>query len=242
MNVSLEEERTRGASRVLSDIERRLTRLGLGALSNRELCALLGVTQSRLLEAIEQRGLSSVLLGVSLDELKDTFGLNHLAGLRLVAAAELGRRSLNNDDRRPTLATPFDVHRYLQPMLVQLPREEVHVLCLSPRNVLLKHHRVGVGTIDSCAVDVREVFAPALAARATGLVLVHNHPSGSPEPSTVDIELTQHISTAGRLLGIRLLDHVIIGLGGFVSLSARGIFDGRPTHLMTTHASAMESP
>jgi DNA repair protein RadC len=81
--------------------------------------------------------------------------------------------------------------------------------------------------MNSCPVDPREVFAAAIAARATAIVLVHNHPSGDPEPSAVDFALTAQLAEGGRILAIRVLDHVVIGDGSFVSLLERGCFAGK---------------
>ncbi|MBX7114051.1 MAG: DNA repair protein RadC [Myxococcaceae bacterium] len=219
----------------LEDIERRLNRLGVAALSNRELCTLLGFKHRPLMRALEERGLAT-LLTANAEELSEAHGLPPGACHRLLAAAELGRRALQNEERRPYLATPLDVHRYVRPLLAQAPREEVHVLSFNTRNILLRHHRAALGSVDSCPVDVREVFAPALAARAAGVVLVHNHPSGSPEPSAADVELTHHLASAGKLLGVKLLDHLVVGFLGFVSLAQRGVLSRAPGSFVATHA------
>jgi DNA repair protein RadC len=102
----------------------------------------------------------------------------------------------------------------------------VHVLCLNSRNVLLRQVRVAEGSVDQCHVDPREALAPAIACRATGIVLVHNHPSGDPEPSVNDVALTRQLREAGRLLCIRLLDHLVIGDRGYVSMLSRGLLRG----------------
>lgn len=221
----------------LDDIERRLARLGISSLSDRELCTLLGLTQTALMTLLEERGLAAVL-ATNADELEES-GLSVTGCHRVLAAAELGRRAMQGEERRPALMTPLDTYRHVRPMLAQAPREEVHVLSLNTRNLLLKHHRAALGTVDSCSVDVREIFAPALAVRAAGVVLVHNHPSGSPEPSALDIELTHHVANAGRLLGIRLLDHLIVSALGFVSLSARGVLGQRPATLVAAQATSL---
>jgi|CXWL01.1.fsa_nt_gi DNA repair protein RadC len=229
--------RARATSRRLDDIESRLTRLGIASLSDRELCVLLGLTQQALVKALEEQGLA-VVLAANADDLEQR-GISATVCHRVLAAAELGRRAFQSEERRPVLSTPLDTARYVRPHLAHAPREEVHVLSLNTRNLLLKHHRAALGTVDSCSVDVREVFAPALAVRAAGIVLVHNHPSGSPEPSTLDIELTHHVAHAGRLLGVRLLDHVIVGALGVVSLSARGALNQRPTALVAAQATSL---
>jgi DNA repair protein RadC len=123
-----------------------------------------------------------------------------------------------------------------------LPREHVRVLCFNARHVLLHDAWVGLGTVDSCAVDPREVYLPALRVRAHGVVLVHNHPSGDPEPSVGDVAATRQLLTAGKALGIRLLDHLVIGAEGFVSLAARGLLPDDGRGALVTVQSALTKP
>src|SRR5262249_14645730 len=102
--------------------------------------------------------------------------------------------------------------------LLGLRREVFHVLCFNSRNVLLSDVRVAEGTLDHCLVDPREVFSAALWARATAIVLAHNHPSGDPEPSGLDLELTAQLVEGGRILGIKVLDHIVVGDSNYTSL------------------------
>jgi DNA repair protein RadC len=104
-----------------------------------------------------------------------------------------------------------------------------HVLSFNMRNVLLADARVAVGTVDSCPVDPREVFRAALASRATCVVLAHNHPSGDPEPSSLDVKLTARLVSGAELMGIRVLDHLVVGDGSYVSFHERGWLAGKPT-------------
>ena len=97
------------------------------------------------------------------------------------------------------------------------------MLYLNARNMLVLDDLVGEGSIDEAAIHPREVIRRALDIGATALILVHNHPSGSPNPSRADIEITNRIAEAGRLLGITVHDHVIIGREGHVSLKAKGL-------------------
>jgi len=104
-------------------------------------------------------------------------------------------------------------------------RERFHVLCLSSRHVLLADVLVAEGTQDGCMVDPREVFSVALAVRARGVVLAHNHPSGDPKPSEHDIILTERAVAAGQLLGISVVDHLVVGAGRYLSMAERGLCD-----------------
>jgi DNA repair protein RadC len=148
----------------------------------------------------------------------------------LLVALELARRFARERVEGVRLQTPRQVFEYLQPELLGLSREEMYVLCLSSRQQLIRRVRVAVGSVDQCAVDCREVWAPALQSKAAGIVLVHNHPSQDPEPSTQDVALTKLLLKSSPGLGIALLDHVVVVDQGFVSLRERGLF-----HPLTPH-------
>jgi len=112
---------------------------------------------------------------------------------------------------------------YLTTDMAHLTVERVRVLYLDTKNRLIDDHHVGDGSIDEAAIHPREVIRRAMDVGASALILVHNHPSGSPEPSRADIQITKRIAEAGRLLGVTLHDHVIIGKEGHVSLRAKGL-------------------
>jgi len=141
------------------------------------------------------------------------------------AAIELGRRALRARDVRPRVRTAREAYLYLEPALAARRRERFHVLCLSARRVLLADVLVAEGTEDGCLVDPREVFSVALAVGAAGVVLAHNHPSGNPKPSEHDIVLTERAVEAGQLLGIYVVDHLVVGAGGYLSMAERGLCD-----------------
>ncbi len=191
----------------------RLDAKDASVLGDAELLELLGVrTEVQLREVLQSAP----------DELAGRLG--RATAARVLAAMELGRRCLRARDARPRLSNPREIYEYLVPQLAGLRTEVFHVLSLSPRNVLLSDRRVAEGGVDQCTVDPREVFAPAIAARAAGIIVAHNHPSsGDPEPSTQDLALTEQISLGASVLGIRLLDHLVVGDGRFVSCLARGL-------------------
>jgi DNA repair protein RadC len=116
---------------------------------------------------------------------------------------------------RPRLRGPEDVVQFMAPQLRNLRHEEFHVIILNTRHRVLSTERVSQGILDASLVHPREVFAPALQARASAIILVHNHPSGDPEPSPEDRRVTRQMSEAGDVLGIRVLDHVIVGDPGW---------------------------
>lgn len=205
----------------------RLWRLGSDALSEAELLELLFGTRSTGGRGALNVGLSEGGLKALLEQ--DPHALAELPGMgprragRILAAVELGRRSLRLTEQRPRLRTPAEIDAWLRPHLTSLRREVFHVLCFNARNVLLRDARVAEGSTSSCPVDPAEVFRAALAVRASAVVLAHNHPSGDPEPSALDLSLTRQLVDGGRLLNVQVMDHLIIGERTYVSLLERGL-------------------
>ncbi|HVR72071.1 MAG TPA: DNA repair protein RadC [Vicinamibacteria bacterium] len=207
----------------------RLARLGPTALSNRELLALLVGTGSRRASALDlAEGLLGAglrgLAGRSLPEIEREHGLGRAKATRVLAALELGAR-LACEPRAPAAAfrTPESSARYLLPRYGARPVETFGVLALDVRHRLKHEVVVSVGCLTSSLVHPREVFKEAVASRAAALILFHNHPSGDPEPSAEDVSITRRLASAGTLMGIEVLDHVILGAGRFVSLKERGV-------------------
>ena len=122
----------------------------------------------------------------------------------------------------PRLLNPRDAATVLMSLLQSEPSEVFAILCLSTRLDVIAYHVVTRGTLDSTLVQPREVFQPAILANAASVVLAHNHPSGDPTPSPEDGELTMRLKTAGTLLGIDILDHVIVGDRRYVSFKEIG--------------------
>lgn len=207
----------------------RLARLGASALSNRELLALLvgagsaGGSALDVAEELAGHGLHR-LAGRSLLELERLRGLGQAKAARLLAALELGGRlSRERPGPAPVFHTPEDSARYLLPRYSARPVETFGLLALDVRHRLKHETVVSVGCLTSSLVHPREVFQEALAARAAALLVFHNHPSGDPEPSAEDVALTRRLASAGTLMGIELVDHLVLGAGRFVSLKQRGV-------------------
>jgi DNA repair protein RadC len=206
--------------------ERRLNRLGPEALTDGELLeSLLGDASDSSARAEELLNRVGGLRGLGrLDgPALALLGIDEAASALVACAFELGRRALHAPEQRPRLRAPGEIYQHLRPALAFLRREVFHVLCFNAHNVLLRDVRVAQGTMNACPVDPREVFSAALAAQATALVLAHNHPSGDPSPSSLDIELTRQLESGARLLGLRLLDHLIVAESGYTSLRERGL-------------------
>ena len=216
-------ERRRAGS-VRGQVEQRLWRLGAECLGDEELLALVAGAPLRWEDGLPALGQCPP------EELLEHGGLSAAAAARVLAAVELGRRVQQGGGAgAPRLGTPQAIYEWARPLVLGGRRETFHVLCLSPRHLLLRHVRVAAGSADQCPVDPREALAPAVACRASALVLVHNHPSGDPEPSPADLALTRQLRDGARLLCIRLVDHLVVTEAGYVSMSARGLLtDERP--------------
>ena len=115
---------------------------------------------------------------------------------------------------------PEDVYRCLGPTLRDLPHEEFHALLLNTQHRMMSEVLVTRGILDASLVHPREVFRPAVMEGASAIILVHNHPSGDPTPSTEDHSVTRRLTRAGRAIGIPVLDHVIIGDGRWCAIGA----------------------
>ena len=149
-------------------------------------------------------------------------GETSAAAFRIVALAARRMAKAGVQDK-PLLASWQALIDYLTIDMAHLTVERVRVLFLNAQNRLILDHHVTDGSLDEAASHPREVVRKALDLGAAALILVHNHPSGSPEPSQADIQITRRIAEAGRLLGIVVHDHVIIGREGHVSLRAKGL-------------------
>lgn len=124
---------------------------------------------------------------------------------------------------RPKLQSPQDAADLMRPLLVGKLQEEMHVLCLSSRKILLTPDTMAmVGLVDRCNLHPREIFRRAIVSCAASILLVHNHPSGDTSPSLQDISSTKQLVEAGKVLGIEVVDHIIIG-DGYTSMLQEGL-------------------
>ena len=158
------------------------------------------------------------------EDLANVKGIGEKSALALCAAVELGKRMSRQSAKRTALdfSTPDAVAGYLMEDMRYLPQEHFGAAYLSTKNQLIAYRTLTVGTIDASLAKSREVFNYALRYNAAAVILVHNHPSGNPEPSKNDIRVTQRIVEVGHIMQIPVLDHIIIGDGIFVSLCERG--------------------
>ena len=206
---------------------------GKTALSNAELLAILLGSGSADESAVElsRRILASVnnsltTLGKqSLQQLQAFKGIGQAKAITILAATEMGRRrTAETPELQPKIEVAHNVFTLMQPLIGELPHEEFWVLYLNSTNRVIHKARLFSGGITHTTVDVRLLFKTALEQGAIALILVHNHPSGNITPSKEDIELTQRVKTAGEMLDIKLLDHVIVTEKEYLSLLDERLF------------------
>lgn len=149
-------------------------------------------------------------------------GVGPARAIRVHAALQAGRRSLRQPADVEVVSSPAAAFALLGPPLRALPEEELHAIYLDRRQRLLGRRALTRGSDAFTVVDPRQVFRPAIAWRASAVILAHNHPSGDPEPSRQDLDVTHRVAEAGRVLGVRLQDHLVVGDVSWVSMSERG--------------------
>ena len=225
----------------LPDSERpreRLAALGADALKNSELIAILlrtgmkGVSAIQVAEQLLQKfGALDNLARASLPELRQIKGIGRDKAIALTSAFTLARRmALELRQDGPTLDNPESIAGLLREENRVYEVEYFQVVLLNTRRKLIRVHKISQGTLDTILVHPREVFKSAVAAGASAIVLVHNHPSGDPTPSEADVRVTRDLIRAGQILKIEVLDHVILGRRSlersrdYVSLRELGYF------------------
>ncbi len=191
----------------------KLARYGVAKLADHELLAILLGTGFKGVNVIElSKRITKVIAenkdkGLTLEKLETVKGLGKVKASQVISVLELGRRmygALPEKEFTPQVA--FDECKDIR----ESKKEHFVVFYLDSRNAMIAREIVTVGVLDSSLVHAREVFEPALRHSAHSIVLAHNHPSGDPEPSQEDIEITKMLIHAGKLLDIRVVDHVII--------------------------------
>ena len=208
----------------------KLERLGVCALGDNELLALVVGSGCRDADAldvanqlIEHAGGMHTLTRMSLDSLRVVPGIGPARAARVIAAVELGRRTLvRTAVERPHLATPRQVAAYLLPQYGAGTVEQFGIVMLDTKHRVIRIRIVSVGSLDATVVHPREVFREAAAASAAAIVLFHNHPSGDPTPSPDDLALTTRMVDAGGIMGIDVVDHLILADQKYFSLVEAG--------------------
>ncbi len=207
----------------------KLVKFGPGALTDSELLAILlrvGVAGENVVSLsqrlLKEHGGLNGLSRVPLSQLCELRGMGEAKASQLKAALELGRRLLLAEpDQRLQIRSPGDLASPLMLEMAELEQEHLKVIMLDNKNRVLKMQTVYVGTINSSQVRVAEIYREAIRQNALSIIVAHNHPSGDPTPSSEDVAVTGELIEAGKLLGIDLLDHLVIGHQRFVSLRER---------------------
>ncbi|HEX6292424.1 MAG TPA: DNA repair protein RadC [Herpetosiphonaceae bacterium] len=207
----------------------RLRDNGPQALSDAELLAILlrtGVTGINVVEMarklLVEHGGWVGLQRLSFEELTKIHGMGEAKAAQVKAALEIGRRLLlAQPEQRPQITCPDDVANLLMVEMSHLEQEHLRVVLLNTKNHVLKITTIYIGSINSSAVRIGEIFKEALKHNAASLIVVHNHPSGDPTPSPEDVAVTRHLIESGKLLDVNVLDHLVIGQGQWVSLRQR---------------------
>ena len=209
----------------------KLARVGAEALGDNELIALVlgSGTRSRgalmvARDVIEAAGEAQGLLRMGLDELCRVPGVGQSRAARLLAAIELGRRTLFGDrGQRPQMLSTKAVAEYLAPRYAGFAVERFGVMLLDQRQRVIRSVILSTGTVEASVSHPRDVFRVAMLASASHVVVFHNHPSGDPTPSAADRVMTRRLRVAGELIGIDLMDHIILGGTTYFSFRQEGL-------------------
>lgn len=212
----------------------RCLREGPEGLSDAELLAVILRTGSREDNSLElaskvlalnypKEGILG-LLHLSLPELMSVKGIGKVKGIQLLCIGELSRRiwKRRTMEQPLVLTEPKAVAEFYQEDMRHLTQEQFHVMLFNSKQILIRDLLLSKGTVNASLASPREIMIEALRYQAVSLILVHNHPSGDPEPSSDDVQITMQVAEAGELIGIPVLDHIIIGDNSFVSLKERG--------------------
>lgn len=211
----------------------RLARVGVEALSDRELLALVVCNGGKGANAVDlgaalisNWGSAAALGRARLEDLQRIQGVGEAKAASLIAAFELGRRAISKIESSQAIVEPADLVSLVRPMLIGKPREEVVVVVMNAGNSPLRVIPLSAGSIDHCLLPVRDALSAVLRNDGVAFALCHNHPSGEVTPSPEDLRATLEIEAGSLTLGLRLLDHVIIGGKEWFSVREAGLLNG----------------
>ncbi|MCE5316925.1 MAG: DNA repair protein RadC [Parachlamydia sp.] len=204
----------------------RLLQMGAEALSSAELLAVILGNGTKSLpvmrladELLSRFGSLMKLADATVAELCQVKGIGQVKAIQLKAALTAGARAVRMPYRhKRRIATPFQAYQIIKEELVQETREIFLVILLDVKSRVITHEIVAIGTLTNSLVHPREVFYPAIRHKAASILLAHNHPSGDLTPSDADLRVTRLVIEAGCLLDIPVLDHLIVGASGYVSM------------------------
>lgn len=209
----------------------RLIKFGAEALSNEELLAIMIRTGTKNESAVflankiikNGRGLN-YLCSCTVQELSKIKGIGSAKAAQIIAAVELGKRIKNfRGGNIIKINSPEDAANLVMEDLRYLKKEYLRVIFLNTKNVVIDVKDVSIGNLNSSIVHPREIYYEAIRKSSSSIIVCHNHPSGDPTQSEEDVNVTRRLYDAGKLIGIDLLDHIIIGDGCYISLKEKGI-------------------
>jgi DNA repair protein RadC len=209
----------------------RLEKGGPESLTTPELLAILfrtGTPKRNAVQVAEDLcrdlgGLAGIATA-SLDQLASIEGIGRVKAIEVKAAVELAKRlAATQEEAKPVIRSPADAAHLMMAELRYETREHLCALILDARNQVRHTRKISTGTLTESLVHPREVFREAIQFSAAAIILVHNHPSGDPDPSPEDIATTKRLTTAGKVVGIEVLDHIVIGDGRWTSLKQRNL-------------------
>jgi DNA repair protein RadC len=209
----------------------RLLRYGAEGLSNSELLAIIlrtGMKNENIMSLssrlLTQSGGLNGLLGLTPEEIMLLKGIGKAKASQVIAIGELSKRfKTYKSGEEYKIHQPKDVADLVMEEMKNLKEEHLRVVMLNTKNVVIAIKDASIGSLNSSIVHPREVFTEAIKRSSASIVVCHNHPSGDPTPSSEDIQVTQRLKECGKLLGIDLLDHIVIGNGIYVSLKEKCI-------------------
>ena len=202
----------------LSDCELIAIILRTGVGNSKEKFSALDLAKKMLTEY----GSLKNLLDLSLSEFLKINGIGRAKAAQVMAALELGRRAVSEKNgNNVSFRCSEEVANYYIPLLKDLKKEQFRVLLLDIKNKVIKEVLISQGSLTSSIVHPREVIKPVIKESAASVIFIHNHPSGDPEPSTDDIEITNRLCKSCSILGISVLDHIIVAEGGYFSFKQK---------------------
>lgn len=209
----------------------KLIKYGAENLSDSELLAIIlrtGNKKENVLElsrkVLKEFNLKN-LSTISYNQVKKFQGIKKAKACQIIAFFELARRLASYTTYKEPIKCARDIAKLMMPSFKYLKKENFMGLYLDTRNFIIRKELISVGTLNASLLHPREVFSPALTDGANSMILVHNHPSGNPEPSEEDIRVTEKLMEAGKVLCIQLLDHIIIGENNYFSFSEKGLIE-----------------
>ncbi len=205
---------------------------GPGALSNEELLAIIirtgnkndsAIDLARKILSRDNRGLV-YLRDTTLQELMETKGVGKCKAAQILAAIEIGKRiNFREALSKVKITEPNTIANLYMDEMRYLQKEHFRVLLLDTKNQIIATEEISVGTLNVSIVHPRDVFKAAIKRNSNSMILIHNHPSGDPTPSNEDINVTNRLVDAGNLIGIKVLDHIIIGDNRYISFKEKNL-------------------